>query len=225
MIVPVIDIKDGKAVRPKAGRKDEYEEFTSVICESSQPFDIAVAYEKLGFREVYIADLDGILHSNPDLDLINRISRFTELSVMADVGIWSPETLFSLGNVTPVIATETFSSLNLLEFPGDVILCIDTRGGRLLSEIHLDLFEFVEIIKDSKKIREVILLDLDRVGVLKGPNLALCRMVLERFSGIKLIYGGGVRDMMDVNSLREIGVRKVLVGLALHKGRFFKDGL
>lgn len=224
MIVPVIDIKDGKAVRPRPGKRDEYEEFESVVCKSSDPFEIATIYERLGFREVYIADLDGILYSNPDRELINRIDRFTRLSVMADIGLWSSETLFLLDKVKPVIATETFSSLNLLEFPREIVLSIDTRKGKLISEISLDLFDFIEIIKDSKRITEIILLDLDRVGILKGPNLNLCKQVLERLPGKRIIYGGGIRDLEDIDSLHRIGIYKVLVGSALHSGRIFKDG-
>ena len=223
MIVPVIDIKDGKAVRPMAGKRDEYEELKSVICKSSDPSDVAVTYEKLGFKEVYIADLDGILYSNPDLDMINKIVRFTKLSVMADIGIWSPEMLLLLKKVKPIIATETFSSLNLLEFPKGVILSIDTRGGKLLSEISLDLFDFIRIIKDSEQITGIILLDLDRVGILKGPNMDLCKRVLDRLPDRKIIYGGGIRNLGDIDSLQRIGIYKVLVGSALHTGRIFKD--
>ena len=223
MIVPVIDIKDGKAVMPIAGRRDEYEELKSVICRSSDPLDVAVTYERLGFREIYLADLDGILYSNPDLDLINEIARSTGLSIMADIGLWSPETLLLSRNIRPIIATETFSSLNLLEFPKEVILGIDTRGDRLLSETSLDLFDFIEIIKDSRKITEIILQDLDRVGILKGPNLDLCKRVIDRLPDKKIIYGGGIRDLRDIDSMQRIGVYKVLVGSALHTGRIFKD--
>jgi len=223
LIVPVIDIKDGKAVMPIAGRRDEYEELKSVICKSSDPLDVAVTYERLGFRELYLADLDGILYSNPDLNLINKIARSTKLSIMADIGLWSPETLFLLKGVRPIIATETFSSLNLLEFPDGIILGIDTRGDRLLSEISLDLFDFIEIIKDSRKIIEIILLDLDRVGILKGPNLDICKRVLDRLPDKKIIYGGGIRNLRDIDSLQRIGIYKVLVGSALHTGRIFKD--
>lgn len=224
MIIPVIDIKDGRVVIPKPGSGDEYEEFESVVCRSSDPFDVALAYEKLGFMDVYIADLDGILYSNPNRDLIARIDRSTRLSVMADIGIWSMENILLLENVKPVIATETFSSLNLLEFPRDVILGIDTRKGKLVSEMALDLFGFIEIIKNSNKIKEIILMDLDRVGILKGPNLDLCKRVVEKLPNKRIIYGGGIRDLGDIEALGMMGIHGVLVGSALHTGRLFKDG-
>ena len=56
-VIPVIDIKDGKAVEAKAGRGDGYQELRSVICESSNPLDVVNVYGGLGFKEVYVADL------------------------------------------------------------------------------------------------------------------------------------------------------------------------
>lgn len=223
MIIPVLEIKDGKAVIPKSKSGDEYEELKSIICKSSDPLDVAICYEKLGFKEVYIADLDGILYSKPDLDTIIKIRRLTRLSIMVDVGTWSEETLMLLNRVRPVISTEAFSYLNLLEFSGGVILDIDTRNGKLVSESSLDLSDFIDIIKDSKRIQEIILQDLDRFRVSSGPNLELCKKVLSKLPGRRIIYGGGIRNLRDVYSLQRIGIYKVLVGSALHRGGIFKD--
>ncbi|MEA3254942.1 MAG: HisA/HisF-related TIM barrel protein [Candidatus Altiarchaeota archaeon] len=142
---------------------------------------------------------------------------------MADIGLWSGDDFIKLEKVRPVIASETFSSLNLLGLPKEFILSIDTRGGELLSGMHLNLRDFLRIIVGSERINEVILLDLDRLGVLKGPNLGLCRYVLRRLSGKTIIYGGGVRDCRDLEALAGIGVNKVLVGSALHSGLIFGD--
>ncbi|MEA3254943.1 MAG: HisA/HisF-related TIM barrel protein [Candidatus Altiarchaeota archaeon] len=60
-VIPVIDIKDGKAVEAKACRGDEYQELRSVICESSNPLDVVNVYGRLGFKEVYVADLGGYI--------------------------------------------------------------------------------------------------------------------------------------------------------------------
>mgnify|MGYP000005728550 CR=1 FL=1 len=222
-IVPVIDIKDGRAVEAKAGKRDQYRGLRSNICNSSNPLDVANAYERLGFKEVYVADLDGILNSKPNLDLIRDISIRTGLSIMADIGIWSPDDVITLERVKPIIATETFSSLNMLEFPSDFILSLDTRNGELLCGMHLDLKDFMRIIRDSKKINEIILLDLARVGMLKGPNLRLCEYALRELPGKNIIYGGGIRDGRDLEDLSRVGIKKVLVGSAVHSGSIFSN--
>lgn len=224
MIVPVIDIKDEKVVCGKLGRTHEWEELRSVVCSSADPLVVAQTYEELGFEEVYIADLDGILESKPNLEAINQIVAETKLSVFLDVGIWSQDMIFLMEQVKPVVATETFCSLNLLEFPREVVLCMDVRGGELVSSACGNLFDLIDIIKDSTKINEVILLDLDRFDLAEGPNLQLCKDVVLRLPGKKVIYGGGVRDLLDVYALEQLGADRVLVGAALHSGSIFKDG-
>lgn len=224
MIIPVIDIKDETVVSGKLGKFGEYEPLRSVVCHSSNPFVVAKTYEELGFDEVYIADLDGILDSKPNLEVIEKIVMNTELSVMLDIGIWSKEMIMLMEEVKPVIASETFCSLNLLEFPHDVVLCIDMRDGEIVAETCGELYTFIEIIKDSKRINEIIVLDLSRMGLSQGPNLELCRGIVARLPDKKIIYGGGVRDLLDVYALEQLGVDRVLVGAALHSGSIFKDG-
>ena len=97
----------------------------------------------------------GILNSKPNLDLLRDISLKTGLFVMADIGLWSGDDFIKLEKVKPVIASETFSSLNLLELPDDFVLSIDTRGGELLSGMHLNLRDFLRIIVGGERINEV----------------------------------------------------------------------
>lgn len=222
-IVPIIDIKDGVAIAAAFGRRNEYRDLSSRISGSNDPFELSRVYEAMGFTEVYVADLDGILDSRPNYDLLRDISERTDLSVMADIGVWSPEDVLNLPKVKPVIATETFTSLNVLELPKDFVLSLDMREGEFQSAMNLPLKDFIGIIRDSRKITEVLLIDLARVGSAKGPNIELCMRVAGELSGKTLMYGGGVRNMRDVQMLYETGIEKVLVGSALHSGAILKD--
>jgi phosphoribosylformimino-5-aminoimidazole carboxamide ribotide isomerase len=221
-IIPIIDIKDGKVIEAVEGRRNQYRELSSRICDSDDPFTLAQAYGMLGFTEVYIADLDGILYSKPNYDILRKISE-SNITVMADIGIWSMEDVLNLPKVKPVIATETFSSLNILELPKDFVLSLDMREGVFQSAMNLPLEEFMKIIADSAKMKEVLIIDLARVGAAKGPNIELCMKVAKHLSGKTLMYGGGVRNMMDVHMLFESGISKVLVGSALHSGAILSD--
>ena len=122
-----------------------------------------------------------------------------------------------------MIASETFSSLNLVEFPRDFVLSMDMREGEFLSEMNIPLDEFLKIIKDSAKIKEVMIADLGRACNRSGPNIELCRKVLKELPGKTVIYGGGVRNMLDIKELYETGINKVLVGTALHSGPILKE--
>jgi phosphoribosylformimino-5-aminoimidazole carboxamide ribotide isomerase len=222
-IIPIIDIKEGKVIEAVEGRRNQYRELSSRICDSDDPFTLSRAYEMLGFTEVYIADLDGILYSKPNYDILQRISEQTELTVMADIGIWSMEDVLNLPKVKPVIATETFSSLNILELPKDFVISLDTREGVFQSAMNISMEEFMRIILDSAKIKEILIIDLARVGAAKGPNIELCMKVADRLPDKTLMYGGGVRNMTDVHMLFEAGISKVLIGSALHSGAILND--
>jgi phosphoribosylformimino-5-aminoimidazole carboxamide ribotide isomerase len=222
-IIPIIDIKDGKVIEAVEGRRNQYRELSSRICDSDDPFTLSRAYEMLGFTEVYIADLDGILYSKPNYDILRRISEETRIRVMADIGVWSMEDVLNMPRIKPVIATETFSSLNILELPKDFVLSLDTRDGAFQSAMNLSLEEFTRVIRDSAKIKEILIIDLARVGVSKGPNLELCLKVGDQLPYKTLMYGGGVRNMTDVHMLFEAGISKVLVGSALHSGAILTD--
>ncbi|HEX55224.1 MAG: hypothetical protein DRO94_04200 [Candidatus Altiarchaeales archaeon] len=224
-IIPVIDIKDGIVVGTVAGDRESYGELKSVICNSCDPFEVARCYERLGFRDIYIADLDGILNSEPDIDLIKRIYREIELNIYYDIGMWTLEDIRNLEGVIPVVATETMSSLNLLMLEKDIVVSIDTRNGKLLCEIPIDLSELLGIIRNSSRIREVILLDLDRIGMLKGPNLGLCIYVVRELKEKKVIYGGGINSLDNLYTLYRLGISRALVGSALHSGRIRIDEL
>ncbi|MFZ2454851.1 MAG: HisA/HisF-related TIM barrel protein [Candidatus Altiarchaeia archaeon] len=222
-IIPIIDIKDGKVIEAVEGRRNRYRELSSRICDSDDPFVLSQAYGMLGFTEVYIADLDGILYSKPNYDILRKISEETDNKVMADIGVWSMEDVLNLPRVKPVIATETFSSLNILELPKDFVISLDTREGVFQSAMNISLDEFIRIIADSAKMKEVLIIDLARVGVAKGPNVELCMKVAEHLPSKTLMYGGGIRNITDVHMLYEAGISKVLVGSALHSGAILKD--
>jgi len=197
----------------------------SDICKSSDPFEVAMTYQRLGFSSIYIADLDGILNSQPNIELIKRIYRSSSMRVYYDIGTWSIEHIRILEGVIPVIATETMSSLNLLGFPRDFVPSIDTRNGNLLCEMAIDLKGIIEIVRESRRIKEVIVIDLARVGMSGGPNLELCEYVLKNLPDKRVIYGGGIRNLNDIYSLIKLGIHRVMVGSALHNGRIRIENL
>jgi uncharacterized protein related to proFAR isomerase len=101
---------------------------------------------------------------------------------------------------------------------------MDTRGGELISETCGGLSDFIEVIKDTVRIKEIILLDLERLEATElGPNVELCRRVVPKLPKKKIIYGGGVRGLYDIYSLKDAGVDRVLLGTALHSGSIFRD--
>ena len=222
-IIPVIEVKDGRAIEAVKGKTVEYRELRSSTAGSSDPLDIAASLERIGFGEIFILDLDGIVDDRPNYEMLSTISQKTCLLVMADIGAWTLEDMLNLDRIKPVISTETFSSLNTLSFPRDFVLSLETRDEELLSAMNLPLKEFIRIIKDSTKIREILLVNRTRISTSMGPDIDLCSFVAKELSDRILMYGGGVRNMDDVHKLYDAGIQKVLVGSAIHSGALLKE--
>lgn len=216
-VIPVIDIKDRIAVMAIGGKRNEYKPIKSKLIDSSDPLDVAGAYKAMGFDRIYIADLDGILYSRPNLDIMGRILKETEIPIIADLGRWALENSTIPARVVPIVASEDFNSLRLFEFLEEFIVSIDVKNNQLLCEMPFHLHGFIDMIKDIK-INEIILLDMDRIGMSSGPNLGLCSYALKNLPGKNIIYGGGIRNSSDLEALGKIGISGVLVGSAIHSG-------
>jgi HisA/HisF family protein len=222
-IIPAIEIKDGKTIEAVKWHKGDYKEVEIEVGHSSNPLDTVRAYAEIGFSEVYISDLNGILEDNPDYELLKQISFKLDVKIMADIGVWTPEDVLRLSKIKPVISSETFTSLNFLEFPNEFVLAIDMRDDVFLSGMNIKLPEFLDIILGSSKIREVLILDLSRSEASGGPNTKLCSYILDELPGVTTIYGGGVNSMADVKKLYDLGVNKVIVESALSSGEMLKE--
>ena len=222
-IIPAIEIKNGLTLEAVKWGKGEYKEVEIEVAHSSNPLDIIRAYADIGFSEIFISDLDGILEDNPDYELLKQISFKTDIKIMADIGIWTPEDVLRLSKIKPVISSETFTSLNFLELPNEFVLAINTKDDVFLSGMNIELVEFLDLIRGSSKIREVMILDLSRIEGSSGPNIKLCGYVSDELPGVTTIYGGGVRSMKDVKKLYDLGINKVLVESALSSGEILKE--
>lgn len=224
-IIPVLDIKDGIVVAAKRGERNKYKPLESTICNSADPIDVAEAYERLGFSELYIADLGGIIKSKPNLNLLRDIKGETGLNIMVDVGVIDIREaieLIDMGIDVVIFATEVLNSLDILgeasnTFGMDKIaLSVDTKKGHILSPndstANKKPRELIEKYRDT--VRDIIVLDLYRVGAQSGPNLDLCKTL----RGYGVIYGGGIRSISDILSLKNLA-SGVLVGTAIHNGK------
>lgn len=229
-VTPVLDIKGGLAVGAVSGIREKYLPLSSVICDSADPIEVSKAFREFGFKNIYVADLDGIVDRKPNFDIIEGIVDDAGLPLLLDVGVESQEDVLSYEGVTPVLGSETLSSLELLDDLKDkgvdFIVSIDLKDGFLLSELGLNLSDFLNLLDERiMDGGEVILLDLSSVGTLKGPNIGIIRKVKGSLRNRRIIYGGGVRDIADVKTLHKEGIRHVLVGSCLHTGKLSRQDL
>lgn len=219
--VPVLDLKNGQAVSGKSGMRDTYTPLNTVFAPSANPVEIANGLKLNGASELYIADLDLIEsngHNINDVKMVNTI-----IPVMLDAGVKNLESFeFFLDYAYKIIVpTETIESIEELEkifekYPKErIVVSVDVKDNELFSKnLDITLKEFKEILINLNP-SEIILLDITGVGTEKGYNENL----LDQFNDLKdkLIIAGGL-NKDSIVELEKIGIKKVLVGTALHSG-------
>jgi phosphoribosylformimino-5-aminoimidazole carboxamide ribotide isomerase len=235
-VIPVIDLGSGAAVHAVRGERQRYRPLRSEIVAGSDPVQVTRAVrEALGLDELYVADLDAIAGGRGNREIVAALAR--EARVMVDAGVRDAAAVkpqLELGAAQVVIGTETLAGKAELarlraELPeAPLVLSLDLRAGHVLSpDSALAGLGPPDALAQLARsgVREVIVLDLARVGTDAGPDVALVRELCARFPELELLAGGGVRDVADLRALAEAGAAGALVATALHGGAIGPDEL
>jgi phosphoribosylformimino-5-aminoimidazole carboxamide ribotide isomerase len=226
-VIPVIDLKSGAAVHAVRGERERYRPLRSEIVAGSDPVLVTRAVRgALGLDELYVADLDAIAGGPVQRKVLAALGH--EARVIVDAGVSDVAAirlLLELGAARVVIGTETLADQSALErlraeLPDTpLVLSLDLRARRVLSPdaelARLGAAEALARLAHSG-VRELIVLDLARVGSGAGPDVALVRDLCARFPELELLAGGGVRDLADLRALAEAGAAGALVATAIH---------
>jgi phosphoribosylformimino-5-aminoimidazole carboxamide ribotide isomerase len=228
-IIPVIDVLDGVVVHAVKGERSQYKPLHSRLCSSADPVAVAKAFWSLGFRELYIADLDAILGREQNFWAIEAAAMLG-LNVMVDAGVADlkcAKQVFEHGAAKVIIGTETLTNLTFInetlqEFGHEhVIVSLDLKNGAVLSKSTAIqampvLSSAIEL--DRLGVAELIVLDLARVGSSEGVDVELLGDLTKKVK-LKVLVGGGIRDLADLNAIKEVDVDGVLLATALHTGK------
>lgn len=228
LIIPAIDLKDGKCVRLLRG-----EEGTETVF-SQDPVAVAVRWTDCGARLIHVVDLDGAFSGKPrNFELIKEIVKSVSCSVQVGGGIRDIETIeryletglerVILGTVAlqkPEILTEANS-----RFPRQIAVGVDTRDGEIAirgwkETVEFDLKSFLRELK-SVGIPMVVHTDIDRDGTLEGININAVEEFV-RNSPIPVIASGGIsgtNDLEKLSTLTGAGLFGVIVGKSIYSGK------
>ncbi len=227
-VIPAIDLKDGKCVRLRQGKKEE------VTVYSNDPVAMAQHWESEGAHVIHVVDLDGAFTGQQaNLGWIAKICACVKCPVQLGGGLRSRETVkkaLGCGVARIVLGTkalsEPFLSQMLVEFGPQVVVGIDAKSGKVAiegwtQESSLDAFEFARKVSAMGATR-VVFTDVQTDGMLSGPPLAsldrLCASV-----PCSVIASGGVGSIQDVQVLKNLGhpnLEGVIVGKALYEKKF-----
>lgn len=235
-IIPVIDILNGIVVHGKKGKRKQYNPLKSLLSRSVNPIEIANIFKKIGFNDLYLADLDSIMGNSINFRIYNQIIKESNLNLMVDAGISDiikAEKMIETGISKVIIGSETLDNLDFIKKSikkfgqNSIIVSVDIKEGKLLSNSkRISSMQFNEFIQriDKLGIKEIILLDLDRVGTQSGINFELIKKFL-KMTKMNIFVGGGIRDIQDLDRLKKFGIYGVLIATILHNGKISLDEL
>lgn len=229
-IYPAIDIKDGKCVRLVQGDKDQKTIY------NDNPVKVALDWERKGAKILHIVDLDGAFcgESN-NIQIINDIIDAVSIPVQIGGGF---RTLDKIGLFLKnpkvkrvILGTSAITQPKLLEkalkkHGQRIAVGIDTKSGKVaiqgwVEETEIAYIDFAKQL-ENKGVNTVIHTDISKDGMLAGPNFqAISRMVKE--SNLNVIASGGVSSLKDIEILKQIGVKGVIIGKALYTGDILLD--
>ena len=235
-VYPAIDVRDGRVVRLAQG---DYARETAF---AADPYELACTWAARGARWLHLVDLDAARSGGYTLaPLVAAIKASTALQVQTGGGVRSEgevACLLAAGASRVVIGSLAVREPALVAgwldaFGADrITLAFDTRRdeqGRWRLPVHgwtEDSGHALDDLLDryvASGLRHVLCTDIERDGMLAGPNLDLYARMRERAPALRLQASGGVRDAGDVHAARAAGCDGVVLGRALLEGRIGLD--
>ena len=227
IIIPAVDIKDGKCVRLLQGRMDDDTVY------SDDPEAMAAKWERLGAERIHVIDLDGAFLKNPqNFESIRKIAGSVQVPIQLGGGIRNEKTVdmyLEMGIKYVIIGTEAIKNPTFVRnicqaYPGQVIVGIDAREGKVAIDGWTQTTQ-VEAVDLARKFEDcgvaaINFTDIARDGMQTGPNLAATKQLAEAIS-IPVVASGGVSSIQDIKDLLPLetsGVIGVIVGKALYSG-------
>lgn len=224
-VIPAIDIRDGRCVRLAQG------DFERETVWADDPSDTARAWSDAGARVLHVVDLDGAASGEPrSLGALGSIRAATAAMIQYGGGLRTDEAVeaaFAAGADRVVLGTALVIRPGwvgeLCSRYGDrIVVGIDARGGRVATGGWLDTTELdVATVVDRANglgVRRALFTDIERDGMLSGPNLVALRGVVQ-LARFEVIASGGVASQDDIEAVRVAGAGGVILGQALYTGR------
>lgn len=222
IILPAIDLKDGKAVRLSKGVME------SAKIYSDEPWQVAKRFEELGSEWLHLVDLNGAFAGEPkNLEQIRKIRENCKLKMELGGGIRDEETIkmyldlgvdrLILGSVA--VKNPEFVKAMAAKYP--IVVGIDAVDGMVAVEGWAEVSE-MKATDLAKKfadagVEAIICTDVGRDGMLTGVNIDFT-LDIARASGLNTIASGGLKDIDDIKNLIDAGAYGTIVGKAFYEG-------
>jgi phosphoribosylformimino-5-aminoimidazole carboxamide ribotide isomerase len=228
LLIPAIDLKDGKCVRLRQGRMDDATVF------SDEPLEIAQRWVDAGAQRLHIVDLNGAFAGAPvNAAVIQQICEaFPDLPIQVGGGIRDEDTVqayLDLGVSFVIIGTKAVSAPHFIndlcmEFPGHIIVGLDAKDDKVAidgwSKLSHHNVQELALRFERDGVAAIVYTDIGRDGMMNGVNVE-ATVELARAVTIPIIASGGVSSMDDIKALCAVegeGIMGAIIGRALYEG-------
>ncbi len=235
IIIPAVDIKNGKCVRLLQGRMEDETVF------SDDPAAMAQKWANAGAELIHVIDLDGAFEKRPqNLEAVRNIINTVDTPIQLGGGIRDEHTvkmILDLGVQRVILGTEAIKNPQWVaqtarQYPGQVVVGIDARNGRVAIEgwTETTATQAVDLARrfEDCGVAAINFTDIHRDGMQTGPNLAETRRLAEAVN-IPVVASGGISTIDDIKNLlplMEVGVVGAITGKALYSGTLdFKQAM
>ncbi len=235
LLIPAIDLKDGKCVRLRQGRMEDETVF------SDDPVAMAGRWVEAGARRLHIVDLNGAFEGKPvNAGVVNDIAAaYPELPIQIGGGIRDEDTVqtyLDAGVEYVIIGTKAVSAPHFvndlcLEFPGHIIVGLDAKDGKVAIDgwSKLSRHDVIDMAQHFEQdgVEAIVYTDIGRDGMMTGVNVESTVKLAQAIT-IPVIASGGITNMDDIRALcavAEEGIMGAITGRAIYEGTLdFAEG-
>ncbi|MGD8483305.1 MAG: 1-(5-phosphoribosyl)-5-[(5-phosphoribosylamino)methylideneamino]imidazole-4-carboxamide isomerase [Thioalkalispiraceae bacterium] len=228
LIIPAIDLKDGKCVRLRQGKMEDETVF------SDDPVAMAGKWVEAGARRLHIVDLNGAFEGKPmNAEVVHDICEaFPDLPVQIGGGIRDEDTVqtyLNAGVEYVIIGTKAVNAPHFvkdlcLEFPGHIIVGLDAKDGKVAIDgwSKLSKHDVIDMAQHFEEdgVASIIYTDISRDGMMQGVNVESTVKLAQAIT-IPVIASGGITNMDDIRALCAVadeGIMGAITGRAIYEG-------
>ena len=222
VIIPAIDIIDGKAVRLYQGDYNKKDNMQGEV------LDIAKSFKEAGAKLIHLVDLDGAKEGKLiNKDLILKVVNDLNIDVEVGGGIRTFEDIKALidgGARRVILGTIAIEDKDLLrkvvdDFKEKIAVAIDFKDGYIHTKGWLNKSEiyYKDLIKELEVIgvKNIIVTDITKDGTLLGPNIEIMKELSE-FTSIDITSSGGIKNLENIIELNKLNIYGCIVGKAIY---------
>ena len=228
LLIPAIDLKDGKCVRLRQGRMEDETVF------GDDPVAVAQRWVDAGARRLHMVDLNGAFAGKPvNAAVIRSVAEaFPDLPIQVGGGIRDEETVqayLDAGVQYTIIGTRAVSAPHFVndlcaEFPGHIIVGLDAKDGKVAIDgwsklSHHPVIDMAQRFEDDG-VEAIVFTDIGRDGMMNGVNVD-STVELAQAIRIPVIASGGIATIDDIRALCKVadeGIMGAITGRAIYEG-------